>query len=85
MKGVKRSCCPLCGGKIIVSDYQVFSYDYTVLKSGKLSKTYKRSMSGPMECMTASCSKCGENWDSNGFIIDSDGVFCDYKHEGDVV
>lgn len=83
MIGVKRTCCPLCGGKIVVSDHQQFSYDYPVLKSGKLSKRCTRSAIGPMECMTAACTQCGENWDSDSFIIDSDGIFYDYKHTGD--
>lgn len=48
--GVKRDCCPLCGGRIIVSDLCQYSVDYVVLKKpfGKLSKKAKKVDNGPI-------------------------------------
>lgn len=83
--GVEISCCPLCGGRIIVSDHWQFSYDRVVLKNGILSKRVKRSSFGPMEVMTASCENiinetCSANWDADDFDLSEDGKFVDYKY-----
>ena len=51
-KTVKHAswCCPLCGGRIIVSDLCQYSVDYVVLKKpfGKLSKKAKKVDNGPI-------------------------------------
>ena len=83
--GTEISCCPLCGGNIIVSDHWQFSYDRVVLKSGKLSKRTKRSNSGPMEVMTAACENvfdgtCSANWDADDFNLSEEEKFMDYKY-----
>lgn len=81
MSAVIRSRCPQCGGAIIVSELYQYSFDYKVLKSGKLSKKYKRFDGGSMECHIASCEKlCGAEWSSEDFLIDENENFIDLKY-----
>lgn len=86
MRGVERTCCPLCGGRIIVSDLYQLSHDYVITKKGVLSKRYTKGPEGSMECMIAACEnapdKCPAIWDSDSFDIGEDGHFYDYKYEG---
>lgn len=81
MSTVIRSRCPQCGGAIIVSELYQYSLDYKVLKSGKLSKKYKRFDGGSMDCGIAFCEKlCGAEWSSEDFYIDENGCFVDCKY-----
>lgn len=86
--GVKRDCCPVCGGRIVVSELCQYSMEYVVLKkpSGKLSKKCKKVDNGSIECMIAGCENpdCEANWDENEFYIDSDDCFIDEKYVEDV-
>lgn len=86
--GVKRDCCPLCGGRIIVSELYQYSLNYTVLKkpSGKLSKKHKKIDNGPIDCMVAGCDnkECNAYWEEDKFYIDSDDCFIDEKYVEDV-
>lgn len=85
--GVKRDCCPLCGGRIIVSDLRQYSMNYTVLKkpSGKISKKAKKVDNGPIECIVAGCENpnCEAYWEEGQFHIDSDDFFIDRKYVED--
>nr|DAH87400.1 MAG TPA: Rad50 zinc hook motif [Caudoviricetes sp.] len=87
MDEVARACCPLCGGEIIVSEYYQKSYDYKVLKNGKMSKRYIVTDTGSMSARTAACgSLCGAYWEEDDFDIAEDGTFYDKKYtkmEGD--
>ena len=81
MSTVIRSRCPQCGGAIIVSELYQYSFDYKVLKSGKLSKKYKKFDGGSMECCIAFCEKlCGAEWSSVDFFIDANENFFDCKY-----
>lgn len=86
--GVKRDCCPLCGGRIIVSDLCQYSFDYVVLKRpfGKLSKKGKKVDSGSINSMIAGCENtdCEAYWEENEFYIDSNDCFIDEKYVEDV-
>ena len=57
--GIKRDCCQLCGGMIMVSDSCQYSMEYVVLKKpfGKISKKAKMVDNGPIECMIAETSR----------------------------
>ena len=83
----RRNACPLCGGKIIVSVLYQLSYDYTVTKSGKLSKRYSVSAPGPLDAEIAACEnapdKCKATWDTDEFYIDEKNRFVDLKYGGD--
>ena len=81
VKEAIRARCPLCGGKIIVSEYYQTSRDYKVLMNGKLSKRYIVTDAGPINSMTASCgSFCGAYWEHEEFDISEDGMFYDKKY-----
>lgn len=76
MDEVVRACCPLCGGEIIVSEYYQKSYDYKVLKNGKMSKRYIVTDAGSMSARTAACGNlCGAYWEEDDFDIAEDGTF----------
>lgn len=76
-------CCPLCGGRIVVSVLQQYSFDYVMLKDGTISKRYKRGVSGSMDACIAACENvcsCGAQWEVDEFEIDSNRRFFDYKY-----
>lgn len=81
-----RKACPLCGGKIVVSALYQISYNYTVTKSGKLSKKYSVSSPGSMEVSIAACEnapdKCSATWDADQFYIDEKDRFVDMRYGG---
>lgn len=81
MEGIVRDRCPLCGGKIIVSDLYQFSRDYEVRKGGKVSLRYTVCDCGSMEVSVAGCAnQCGAYWEADGFYIGTDGKFYDQKY-----
>lgn len=77
--------CPLCGGRIVVSDLYQSSHDYVITRKGVLSKRYAKGPEGSMECMIAACEhapdKCPAIWDADSFYIGEDGHFYDCKYE----
>lgn len=80
--GVIRKRCPLCGGKIIVSDFYTFSYDHFITKSGTLSRKYNVSSPGSINVSNAACENvidesCSARWDDNSFFINAEGQFVD--------
>lgn len=81
--GVRRKCCPKCGGVIVVSFHWQFTHDYKITKRGRLSKRFTRSSDGPMEIATAACKSCDAYWDADGFYIDADDTFWDCKYVED--
>lgn len=86
--GVKRNCCPLCGGKIIVSSLYQYSLDFEVGKRGKLLKRYKKSDGGPMEVEIAACENsvsggCSAKWDADEFYLEYGEIFMDTKYVDD--
>ena len=60
MEGIVRDRCPLCGGKIVVSDLYQTSRDFEVRKGGKVSRRYTVTDCGSMEVSVAGCAdRCG--------------------------
>ena len=53
--GTVIKCCPLCGGRIVVSNLYQYSLDYTMRKDGKIGKRYKRGEDGAVDVSLASC------------------------------
>ena len=84
MEGIVRDRCPLCGGKIVVSDLYQTSRDFEVRNGGKVSRSYTVTDCGSMEVSVAGCAdRCGAYWDADSFYIGADGKFYDQKyHEG---
>lgn len=82
--GVIRKRCPLCGGKIVVSDLYQLSYDYVITRTGKKGKKRKVSRPGSMEVSIAACENapdaCNATWDADEFVIDEDDRFVDFKY-----
>lgn len=75
MKEWKRvTCCPYCGGDLEVSYYYTFSFDYRITKAGILSKRFKKSDPGEMNCMTGYCYGCGRAFDDNEITVEHDGT-----------
>lgn len=87
MIGVIRKKCPLCGGKIIVSDLYQVSYDYFIRQDGTISKTHKTSSPMTMDASIAACEhtpdNCKAEWDCDSFFIDARGRFVDCKYRAD--
>ena len=73
MEGIVRDRCPLCGGKIVVSDLYQTSRDFEVRKGGKVSRRYTVTDCGSMEVSVA-------YWDADSFYIGTDGKFYDQKY-----
>lgn len=82
-----RKCCPICGGRIIVSDLYQVSYDYTIGKRGIISKRFKKSRHASIEASIAACEnapdRCEVYWDCDSFIIDEKGRFLDFKYKAE--
>lgn len=78
---VKRSCCPRCGSKIVVSFFQQVSCQYFVTKSGRLSKRCAKFTGPSDDGSIAHCQGCSVEWESDEFWIDDDGHFWDCKYE----
>ena len=75
MKSWKRvNRCHYCGGELEISDHYVFSRDYRITKSGVLSKKFKLSDPGPMDCTTGYCFGCGKAFDSDSITVENDGT-----------
>ena len=49
--GMEIKCCPLCGGRIVVSNLYQYSLDYTMRKDGKIGKRYKRGDDGAVDAL----------------------------------
>ena len=74
MEGIVRDRCPLCGGKIVVSDLYQTSRDFEVRKGGKVSRRYTVTDCGPMEVSVAGCAdRCGATGTPIPFISEQMG------------
>mgnify|MGYP000240729551 CR=1 FL=1 len=76
--GTAIKCCPLCGGRIVVSNLYQYSLDYTMRKDGKIGKWYKRGNDGSMNVSLASCENyktCDARWEEEEFFVEPDGTF----------
>lgn len=81
--GTVIKCCPLCGGRIVVSNLYQYSLDYTMRKDGKIGKRHKRGDDGSMDVSLASCENyktCDARWEAEEFFVEPDGTFHDYKY-----
>lgn len=75
MKEWKRvTCCPYCGGELEISDHYAFTKDYSITKNGVLSKRFKLSDPGPLDCTTGYCYGCGRAFDGDDIIVENDGT-----------
>ena len=85
MYGIVRKRCPLCGGRIIVSDLYQISRDHFIKANGVLSKRGKDRGPYSMEASIANCENAPDNcsalWDTDGFYIDERGRFVDLVYE----
>lgn len=80
--GTKIKCCPICGGRIVVSDLYQYSLNYTMRKDGKIGKRGKRADNGPIDESIAACENfkiCGAQWETDDFVVKK-GAFIDYKY-----
>lgn len=83
VKGTIRGRCPMCGGKIIYSEFYQNARDYTIRKDGKVPKRYV-SRSGELSGSVAACENgCGVYWEDEDFSIGQDGTFYDNKYTED--
>lgn len=51
--GKAIKCCPLCGGRIVVSVLYQCSLDYVMRQDGTIGNRCKRGKSGPMDASIA--------------------------------
>ena len=66
------TCCPICGGKLLVSEHYTFSVDHTITRKGTLSKRTKKGVPGFMDCVTAFCLDCGHPFDGDDVTVECD-------------
>ena len=66
--------CPVCNGRLVVSDFYTMSRDYRITKKGVLSKRCSTSDPGPLDCTTASCLDCNASWDADHVVVDADST-----------
>lgn len=71
---IQITCCPYCGGKVLVSIHFGVTHDFAITKAGVLSRRYTVSPPGPLDCITAHCQDCGKTWDSNQMVVDQDNT-----------
>lgn len=82
-ESVKRKCCPLCGGAIIISYLYQTSHEYRITKSGKIANRFKRYGEHPLDSSFATCSnngQCYAYWSEMDFSVDNQGYFWDEKY-----
>lgn len=73
MKNWKQvTCCPHCGGKLLVSIHLGLTHDYTITKAGVLSRRYTVSPPGELGCTTAFCVDCKRAWDGDQVFVEQD-------------
>lgn len=84
MNGIVRKRCPMCGGRIIVSDLYQISRDHYITAKGVISKRGKDRGPYSMEASIAACENapdnCAAQWDTESFCIDEHGRFVDWLY-----
>ncbi len=70
----KVTYCPKCGGKLTISEHYAYSLDFSITKKGVLSKKFKKSDGGPVDCITAYCDECNSYWDGSQTIVEHDNT-----------
>ena len=81
--GKAIKCCPLCGGRIVVSVLYQCSLDYVMRQDGTIGNRCKRGKSGPMDASIAACENyraCDARREVDDFCVDSDRRFLYYKY-----
>ena len=75
-------CCPHCKGELLISIHYAFTKDFKLTKNGVMSKRFKKSQSGPLECTTGYCADCGAVFDEDRICVEADGaVYVKAKEE----
>ena len=64
--------CPCCGGQLVVMVHYAYTLDHKVTKKGEMSKKFRRSIGGPIDCTTMGCQDCGEYWDASQMVVEWD-------------
>lgn len=64
--------CPLCGGRLMVSEFCTSSRNRRITKKGKLSKRWASTPPEGIDCTTASCLDCNAAWDADHVFVESD-------------
>ena len=72
MKWEKVTCCPLCGGELLVSEHYTFSMDHKITKAGVISKRAKKGPPDFIDCITAFCLACEHQFDGDEVIVEYD-------------
>lgn len=67
-------CCPVCGGRLLISEFCTLSRDYRIKRDGKISKKYTVTRADSIDCINASCDDCGEVWDASEVCLENDGT-----------
>lgn len=52
------SCCPNCGGKLMLNEHRIVSKGWIVRRDGKLQRRYVKSEASEPEGITLDCMKC---------------------------
>lgn len=68
------TCCPRCGGSLVISEYYSYTRDYKITRKGILSKRFSISEGGGIGCFTAFCNQCEAYWDGDSVFIESDNT-----------
>lgn len=67
-------CCPHCKGELLISFHFSFTKDFKITRDGVMSKRFKRSTDGSLECSTGYCSDCGAVFDEDQICVEEDGA-----------
>ena len=60
---VSAAKCPYCGEPMVLKEYCSFSYDTLIGENGERTQKRSKSMVGPIDRSSISCTYCGENWE----------------------
>ena len=72
---VPVTCCPQCGGNLQIDCYYSFSRVYRITKKGKLSKRYRVTQGGSLDCLTAYCTDCETEFDGDKIVVQDGTVY----------
>ena len=69
---MKLKKCPICGGKLVLSDYYQISHEHAISKNGKILKKYTVTEKMPINEQTINCTECDFQLSSEEFWIDEE-------------